>query len=153
MTDLASELLGPSTTRPPLLRAHPVAIVSFTIRGEPASKANSRSLARPFVGKDQKPRILFVKSAKARAYEHNAQYQIPRLPMLMVGPLRATIHIWYASELPDLDESIILDVMQGRIFRNDRQVREKHVFHGIDRSNPRAHVTIEAMTAQQESLL
>jgi len=152
VTDLASELLGPSASRPPLLRAHPVATVSFTIRGEPASKANSRQLVT-LRKKGEEPRPASIKSKKARAYEHNAQYQIPRLPILMIGPLRATIRIWYTSELPDLDESIILDVMQGRIFRNDRQVREKHVFHGIDRSNPRAHVTIEAMTAQQESLL
>jgi hypothetical protein len=34
---------------------------------------------------------------------------------------------------------------------NDRQVREKHVFHGIDRANPRIEVLIEPLTAQQEA--
>ena len=39
------------------------------------------------------------------------------------------------------------------VYENDRQVREKHVFHFIDRVNPRAEIEIEPMLPQQASLL
>jgi Holliday junction resolvase RusA-like endonuclease len=112
------------------------------IEGEPASKANARQIVmfgtRPAV----------IKSRKAREYARTAALQVPVREQLLHGPLRATIRIWYASERPDLDESIVLDVLQGRVYRNDRQVRERHVYHGIDRARPRAEVTIEPLRRQ-----
>lgn len=36
---------------------------------------------------------------------------------------------------------------------NDRQVREKHVYHGIDRANPRAEIRVAPLQAQQADLL
>jgi hypothetical protein len=80
------------------------------------------------------------------------------------------IRIWYANERSDLDESVILDCLQDRfvtkktkhgpvrelvhrgVIRNDRQVRLKVVVHAIDHTNPRAHVIIEPLHAQQMSL-
>lgn len=129
----------------------------FVILGEPASKANSRRLVT--IG----GRPAFIKSQKARDYERDALLQIPAAAKLMLaGPLRATIRIWYASERPDLDESVILDVLQAKtegagkdrkvirrgVYLNDRQVREKHVFHGIDRIQPRAEIEIERIVEQ-----
>jgi hypothetical protein len=110
--------------------------LTMTILGEPASKANSRQLVR--FGK----RPAFIKSPKARAYAQSAAMQVTRAKPLMEGPLGVVIKIYYASERPDLDESVILDVLQGRVYKNDRQVRKKFVEHAIDRVNPRAHVTI-----------
>jgi DNA-binding response OmpR family regulator len=49
-------------------------------------------------------------------------------------------------------DAIVLDVMQGRIYVNDRQVREKWIKHGIDRANPRAEITVQPLVAQQEPL-
>lgn len=85
--------------------------------------------------------------------------------------MRVTLRIFYASQRPDLDESIVLDVLQDRygrrgtlngepvrellqhgVYRNDRQVREKHVFHGIDKANPRTEVVVEPLQAQQGGL-
>lgn len=135
--------------------------IAFTIHGEPASKANSRQIvtigARPAV----------IKSKKARDYERDALRQIPPAArQMLVGPVRVTLRIYYASERPDLDESVVLDVLQARfngkgeqrkmvqpgVYVNDRQVREKHVFHRIDRANPRAEIVVEPMQAQQSSL-
>jgi len=50
--------------------------------------------------------------------------------------------IFYASRRPDLDESLILDCMQGRIYENDRCVKEKHIFWGLDKLNPRAEIEV-----------
>lgn len=138
-----------------------VAVIRFTILGEPASKANQRKL----VSFGDRPAL--IKSDKARGYERDALRQIPPTARVRLeGPLRVTLRIWYASERPDLDESVILDVLQDRfkgkgdarqlvqcgVYRNDRQVREKHVFHGIDRRNPRCDVLIEPLQAQQQEI-
>jgi Holliday junction resolvase RusA-like endonuclease len=129
-------------------------MICFTILGEAASKANSRKLVK-INGKTR-----FIKSEKARDYEQAALLQIPaEAKQMLSGRLRVTLRIWYASERPDLDESVILDVLQARfkgkgksrvlirrgVYLNDRQIREKHVYHGIDKQNPRAEIEIEAI--------
>lgn len=137
--------------------------IAFTILGEPASKANSRQLVTFGHGEESRPAI--IKSKKAREYEKAAQKQIPESARVMLeGPVRVTLRIFYASERPDLDESVVLDVLQARyakgsrelmvagVYRNDRQVREKHVFHAIDRGNPRCEIEVEAMMPQQVKL-
>lgn len=111
--------------------------IEIEILGEPASKANSRRLVRFGT------RPASIKSAKARAYVAAVQAQVPPLPTLLTGELVAHIWIWYASRRPDLDESVILDALQGRIYVNDRQVRERHVYWGLDKDRPRARVIIE----------
>lgn len=116
--------------------------VRFVIYGEPASKANSRKLVTVRDKLTGRPRTLFIKSEKARNYEKDAEKQMPKLPALLLGPVRISIKIFYASERPDLDESLILDVLQEHIYKNDRQVREKHIYHAIDRDNPRAVIEV-----------
>lgn len=140
--------------------------VSFTIHGEPASKANQRQLVTFPDGKGGK-RPALVKSKKAQNYERDALRQIPMSARKRFeGPVRVTLWIFYASERPDLDESIVLDVLQDRyigkgerrelvrdgVYRNDRQVREKHVYHGIDRAHPRAEIEVEALEPQAVAL-
>ena len=113
----------------------------MVIFGEPASKANSRKL----VTNRQTGRPMFIKSEKARAYLRSLEQQVPVFRPLLSGPLAVTMTIYYATERPDLDESLILDGLQNRVYRNDRQVREKHVFHAIDRETPRAEIEIREM--------
>jgi Holliday junction resolvase RusA-like endonuclease len=135
--------------------------IAFTILGEPASKANSRKVVT--FGE----RKAIIKGEKALSYEKDALRQIPPACRLQVeGPVSVTMRIFYATERPDLDESLILDVLQDRykgkgearvlvqrgVYRNDRQVREKHVFHAIDRKNPRTEIVIETLQAQQPAL-
>lgn len=142
--------------------------LGLVIFGEPASKANQRQLVSFPDGKGGK-RPALVKSKKAQNYERDALKQIPPAVRLQIeGPVRVTLRIFYASERPDLDESVVLDVLQDRfvkdkqlgervlvqkgVYRNDRQVREKHVFHAIDRANPRSEIEIETLVAQQVEL-
>ena len=63
----------------------------------------------------------------------------------MEGDVSVTITIYYASRRPDLDESVILDAMQGLVYLNDRQVKEKHIFWGLDKTNPRAEIIVELL--------
>jgi Holliday junction resolvase RusA-like endonuclease len=152
-------------------------VISFTILGEPASKANSRKAATiggRFAVIDGKRtraggKSTFIKSEKARDYERDALRQIPLSARQRVtGPVCITLRIYYATERPDLDESLILDILQDRyvrdkrtkervlvqkgVYQNDRQVREKHVFWGKDTRNPRAEIEIEPIVPQQQAL-
>lgn len=149
--------------------------IVFTILGEPASKANSREIVtlryRDKATGAMKSRPQVRKSDKALDYERDALKQIPpKYRVRYTGPVAVTLHIFYASERPDLDESVVLDVLQDRyktverdgekvrelvqrgVYVNDRQVREKHVYHGIDKANPRAEVHILPLQPQQTEL-
>jgi Holliday junction resolvase RusA-like endonuclease len=112
--------------------------LSFKIFGEPASKANSRRIVR-YGGMSR-----MIKSAKALNYvdvfkqQVSSSYHEP-----LVGDVSVTMTIWYASRRPDLDESLILDLLQDVAYLNDRQVKEKHIYWGgVDKENPRCEITV-----------
>ena len=111
--------------------------LSQIIFGEPASKANSRRVVH-YGGMSR-----LIKSKKALTYSDVFKQQCKPLSTLMTGDLRVTLHIYYASRRPDLDESLILDLMQGLIYANDRQVKERHCYWGLDPENPRAEIIVE----------
>lgn len=121
--------------------------VCFTVSGEPCSKANSRRLVL------HGSRPASIKSAKALSYLEDFHKQCPVLDPLFEGDLHVSILIHYASRRPDLDESLILDAMQGRIYRNDRQVKSKHITWGLDREAPRASIRIEPLDPSQRSYI
>ncbi len=138
-------------------------MIRLTILGQACSKANSRQIVTI------NGRPTPIKSKEALSYERDALRQIPPAArQRLEGPVRMTIRLWYASERSDLDESLLLDVLQDRyakdkrtgervlvqsgVYRNDRQVRERHVYHAIDRANPRAEIIVEPMQSQQAEL-
>jgi Holliday junction resolvase RusA-like endonuclease len=110
---------------------------SFTILGEPASKSNSRRLVRS--GNHVRP----IKGAKALKYASDVHQQAPQL--MLEGSLKFSATLFYASLRPDLDASVLLDALQGKTYANDRQIKEIHLIHAIDRKNPRAEIVIERM--------
>ena len=112
-------------------------VIAINILGEPASKANSRRVVR--IGGMSR----LIKSAKALSYSDMFKQQCPVLPVLMTGDLVVTMHIYYASRRPDLDESLILDLLQGCAYLNDRQVKERHTYWHLDKVNPRSEILIE----------
>ena len=108
----------------------------LVVTGEPASKANSRQIV--MLGK----RPAVIKSKKARDYVKSFDTQCTPLPELLEGDLAVHITIYYATRRPDLDESVVLDCLQGKIYVNDRQVKEKHVYHALDRDKPRCDIHV-----------
>jgi hypothetical protein len=110
--------------------------VMFLVSGEPASKSNSRQLVTI------KGRPAFIKSKKARDYVTSFEQQAPQLKPLIEDDVVVEMTIYYASRRPDLDESVILDAMQGKIYANDRQVKRKIINWGLDRENPRAEIKV-----------
>lgn len=120
-------------------------VVERKIFGEPASKANSRRVVR-FGGMSR-----LIKSQKALNYSDAFRQQCQPVNPLLEGDLRVTMTIYYASRRPDLDESLILDLMQGLIYVNDRQVKERHVYWGLDKDSPRAEIKVEQMPGQKKA--
>lgn len=111
--------------------------LAFKILGEPASKANSRKMV--LIGGS--PRL--IKSSKALSYAEAFKLQAKPAAKLLEGDVAVHIRIWYASRRPDLDESLILDLLQGVAYANDRQVKEKHIYWGLDKENPRCEIVVE----------
>lgn len=111
---------------------------TFIIFGEPASKANSRKLVT--LG----GRPAFIKSQKARNYVPEFQRQCREQFKLDITDkdVRVELMISYASRRPDLDESVILDAMQGIVYVNDRQVKQRFAYWGLDKDAPRAVIRV-----------
>ena len=107
----------------------------FTVLGEPASKANSRRIVK--FGNLSR----MIKSQKALDYSSAFKRQV-KTSRLLAGDIVVEMTIWYASRRPDLDESLILDLLQGVAYTNDRQVKEKHIYWGLDKENPRAEIMV-----------
>lgn len=151
-------------------------MIKFTILGQCVSMKNSRQIVRLKNGGAR-----LIKSNEALAYERTAQMQIPPSARQMLeGPVRVTLRMFYESERPDLDGALLLDVMASEtamvagkiekvangqfvqkqtkqlvrrgVYINDRQVREIHMFHGIDKRNPRVEVEVEPLLPQQSLL-
>jgi|TARA_R110000803_G_scaffold205068_2_gene271502 Holliday junction resolvase RusA-like endonuclease len=113
--------------------------INFIIEGEPASKSNSRKIVK--FGN----RPALIKSDKARNYEKIFAQQCPILDNPLESDVKVELIIYYASRRPDLDESVVLDCMQGKIYVNDRQVKQKYIYWGLDRDRPRTHVRVSPL--------
>lgn len=109
------------------------------IFGEPASKANSRRVVR--IGGMSR----LIKSAKALSYADMFIRQCVPADQPTTADVSVEIHIWYASRRPDLDESLILDLLQGRLYVNDRQVKEKRIYWHLDKECPRCVITVQEL--------
>lgn len=137
-------------------------MIRLTLLGQAASKANSRRL----VNFGRRPAL--IKSDAALEFAFDAQRQIPaHCRQRLEGDVAVTLHMHYRSERPDLDESVVLDVLQDQfktvtlmgqkqrvllaagVYRNDRQVREKHVFFHVDRNNPRVEIEVAPIESRQ----
>ena len=112
---------------------------SCIIKGEPASKANSRR----YVLISGKPR--FIKSKKALSYTKLFKQQCPTRKNLFSEDLFVAIKIYYASRRPDLDPSLILDLLQDNVYANDRSVKGQYIEWGLDKHNPRALIVVSTL--------
>ncbi len=119
--------------------------IFITILGEATSKANSRQMVPAKSKSTGKVFMRPIKSQKAIGFLDAVQRQIilQADEDLLTGELTAHIWMYYANHRSDLDESLVLDVLQGRAYKNDRQVRERHVYHFIDKEKPRVEIMLE----------
>lgn len=111
--------------------------------GALVSKSNSRQIVR------RGNRIASIKSSKGLAYESSAIMQLTVLklklapPPPFLGDLTFTATIYYPSRRNDLDCSLFQDCLQkAGVIGNDRQLKEIHLYHGLDKLNPRVEFSI-----------
>lgn len=108
--------------------------------GNLASKSNTRRLVT-YGGRPH-----FIKSERAITCEQQFLPQLhkiigKKLPLEGDVVLEATI--FYDSNRPDLDESLFMDLLEkAGAYKNDRQIKEKHIFRGLDRKNPRVEFLV-----------
>lgn len=112
---------------------------TFTILGEPCSKANSRIM---IVNKGKR---RCIKNANAQAYVESFTNQVRFLNIQkFVGDVVLHCQIYYSSYRKDLDESLIMDCLQkSGVLENDRQIKEKHIYHAINKECPKTIITLE----------
>ena len=111
----------------------------ITIHGEPSSKANSRRL----VSIGGKPRL--IKSKKALLYSREFTLQCPPRKEMFEEDLSIAIKIYYRTRRPDLDESLILDLLQNKVYKNDRSIKSKYIEHGLDKEQPHSVIVISSL--------
>ena len=113
--------------------------------GQLHSKANSRrAVVNWRTGK-----AMYIKSAPAlrcvASFKLQAREQWAGKPL--EGPVVLRAHIYYPSRRQDLDESLLMDILQGIAYHNDRQIERKIITRGLDRDNPRVEVEVEPFKA------
>ncbi len=139
-TEVNDSTINPATQA----LGHSLGSFVWVIKGEPASKSNSRKVVR--IGGLSR----LIKSQKALTYSDAFKAQARPLKALLEGDVRVTMFIHYASRRPDLDESLILDLLQGVAYLNDRQVKEKHIYWHLDKEDPRAEIIVDLLPVKEK---
>lgn len=103
---------------------------------------------------------MYTKSDAAYAFTQAAELCIKDSDRVMIaGPVRVSIVFFYASRRPDLDDTIVCDVLQAQfigpaannvvkrrgVIRNDRQIVEKHLYLAVDKLRPRVEILVEEL--------
>ena len=115
--------------------------VVFTVPVQAVSKSNSPILTR-FKGQ---AKASLIPSKKAQAFKRDCARLIPFLPEPFTCDVVVRAVLYYRDRRSDLDESLLLDCMQKRIYVNDRQVKEKHIWWRLHRRRPRCEVLLEPL--------
>ena len=118
-------------------------VCAVTILGEPASKANSRRIVR--IGE----RVRSIKSHKALTYAKGFEIQCPTRKEIFEEDVAIAMKIFYRNRRPDLDESLILDLLENKVYKNDRLVKYKSIEHGLDKEEPRTIIVISKLSNKE----
>ena len=120
-----------------------------TIQGQPTSKSNSQWVK--IVHRGPKSYGQIIKSTAAKKYMLQFEDEIrvkklkPKTPIEV--DVKLTVWFFYESRRPDLDDSQLSDCLQYcEIIKNDRQIKEKHLYHGLSKTNPRAVIILQPLT-------
>ena len=62
------------------------------------------------------------------------------------------IKIYYRTRRPDLSETLVLDLLQGKAYGNDRQVKRRFADWGLDKENPRVELFIAPLDRTMDAI-
>ena len=122
-------------------------LAHFDIAGRPPRKSNQRQIFTRVQSKTKRLRPMIVKSKEAREYMKNFSEKVPDEYKQEWGSLkedlRVDIIVWYPDRRSDLSIELILDCLEkAEVVKNDRYIREQHVYGYVDKENPRISVTL-----------
>lgn len=127
-------------------------IAEFTVTGQPPRKSNQRIIARRGPGGSP----MVIKSKKARDYVDHFITSVPeKYRDLNLGTLkedlRLDIIVWYTSRRPDLSVELVKDCIEAAgVIKNDRYVREEHLYGFVDKENPRTMIRLYRIISDRE---
>ena len=127
-------------------------LAEFTVTGQPPRKSNQRIIVRRGPGGSP----MVIKSKKARAYVDHFITSVPEeYRTLDVGTLDddllLDIIVWYTSRRPDLSVELIKDCLEAAgVIKNDRYVREEHLYGFVDKENPRTTIRLYRIISDRE---
>ena len=112
----------------------------FVVTGECPSAKNQRRIVK--FGN----RPALIKSKKALAYVDSFNAQCHILDTLLEGDVALWVDAYYQSRRPDLAcIELIQDLLQGRAYANDRQVKASGSVWNLDRENPRVRIRVRSI--------
>lgn len=113
------------------------------IYGQPPSAKNQRQIVK--IGGISR----LIKSKKALAYVKEFESQCPSLGELITGDVSVRVDVYYQSRRPDLAcMDLIMDLLQGKVYENDRQVKASMSIWNLDRENPRASISVRSINTE-----
>jgi Holliday junction resolvase RusA-like endonuclease len=119
-----------------------------TILGKLVSKANSRR-AVPGRTKTGKTFNRYIKSESALDFEQSALWQLKKIvgnKKPLQGELALEVTVFYESRRPDLDISLLCDVLEkAGVYENDRQIHQIVATKMYDKENPRCEFIVYEM--------
>jgi len=120
--------------------------VDFWIDGQPQSAKNRRRIVRnPRTGKS-----LIIKSQKALDYSESFKRQCPKLPELIEGDVVLWVDAYYSSRRPDLAcLELIMDLLQGLVYHNDRQVKVHGATWNLSKDRPGARIRLRKIQSDR----
>ena len=114
------------------------------VNHQPYSKANSRRFAT-FRRKNGKVGLRSIKSENAMTFDAIAK--LSKLCYQNGAPYQEDVVFYallkYRTRRSDVDESLLLDSLQGKCYLNDRQVRAKVIIGKIEKDSPGATVLVK----------
>ena len=118
-------------------------IFDCVIYGSPPSAKNQRQVVK-FGGMTR-----VIKSKKALDYSKAFDSQCPQLDELITCDVSLRVDVWYQSRRPDLAcIDIIMDLLQGKVYANDRQVKASMAIWNLDKDNPRALISVKSLSTE-----
>lgn len=88
----------------------------------------------------------FIKSKKALAYSKGFHQQCRASNDILECDVVVGMRIYYRTRRPDLDESLILDLLEDYAYKNDRQVKAKVIIHDLDKDRPRTDIVVAPLS-------
>ena len=126
-------------------------LAEFIITGQPPRKSNQRMIVSR--GRGGPPMV--IKSKEAREYLSHFIASVPeKYRDLNLGSLkddlRLDIIVWYTSRRPDLSIELIKDCIEtAGVIKNDRYIREEHLYGFVDKQDPRISIRLYSITSNR----